>query len=407
MKINFVHSLLKTEMTGNSNLSNQDDPTTDTLGRSEAQMWLEISLAILICLVAFTGNVLVVIAIHSDQRLNNITNMLIENLAFTDIFMASLHMPFWIISLRYGRWVFGHAVCQLVGLTQLLFGICSLFTMTGIAFNRYFNIVRRNLYLKYFSTKKTTYILIIISWLGPLSVTSPQLYGWGKIEYHVLFADCTCVWDLPDISYIIFLCFTTIFAAAAFMSWCYYTIYKTVKASAQRMQGHAAKSNVKSNTTGATKSDRTEKKVLKTSFVVVVVYMTCWTPLSVIGFIEVFGSSSPRWAHIFAYYFVFCSSLTNPFIYGIMNPQFQSAFKKMLRIGRNEVQPLSSVGRGKGGDGSNATKSTGVDVVCTIENMPSTSTQSEPVFRNHNATKSNDATVQPQIPAIQKSQAWS
>ncbi|XP_015780002.1 PREDICTED: melatonin receptor type 1A-like isoform X2 [Acropora digitifera] len=394
-------------MTGNSNLSNQDDPTTDTLGRSEAQMWLEISLAILICLVAFTGNVLVVIAIHSDQRLNNITNMLIENLAFTDIFMASLHMPFWIISLRYGRWVFGHAVCQLVGLTQLLFGICSLFTMTGIAFNRYFNIVRRNLYLKYFSTKKTTYILIIISWLGPLSVTSPQLYGWGKIEYHVLFADCTCVWDLPDISYIIFLCFTTIFAAAAFMSWCYYTIYKTVKASAQRMQGHAAKSNVKSNTTGATKSDRTEKKVLKTSFVVVVVYMTCWTPLSVIGFIEVFGSSSPRWAHIFAYYFVFCSSLTNPFIYGIMNPQFQSAFKKMLRIGRNEVQPLSSVGRGKGGDGSNATKSTGVDVVCTIENMPSTSTQSEPVFRNHNATKSNDATVQPQIPAIQKSQAWS
>lgn len=370
-------------------------------------MWLEISLAILICLVAFTGNVLVVIAIHSDQRLNNITNMLIENLAFTDIFMASLHMPFWIISLRYGRWVFGHAVCQLVGLTQLLFGICSLFTMTGIAFNRYFNIVRRNLYLKYFSTKKTTYILIIISWLGPLSLTSPQLYGWGKIEYHVLFADCTCVWDLPDISYIIFLCFTTIFAAAAFMSWCYYTIYKTVKASAQRMQGHAAKSNVKGNTTGATKSDRTEKKVLKTSFVVVVVYMTCWTPLSVIGFIEVFGSSSPRWAHIVAYYFVFCSSLTNPFIYGIMNPQFQSAFKKMLRIGRNEVQPLSSVGRGKGGEGSNATKSTGVDVVCTIENMPSTSTQSEPVFRNHNATKSNDATLQPQIPAIQKSQAWS
>lgn len=350
---------------------------------------------------------MVVIAIHSDQSLNNITNMLIENLAFTDIFMASLHMPFWIISLRYGRWVFGHAVCQLVGLTQLLFGICSLFTMTGIAFNRYFNIVRRNLYLKYFSTKKTTYILIIISWLGPLSLTSPQLYGWGKIEYHVLFADCTCVWDLPDISYIIFLCFTTIFAAAAFMSWCYYTIYKTVKASAQRMQGHAAKSNVKSNTTGATKSDRTEKKVLKTSFVVVVVYMTCWTPLSVIGFIEVFGSSSPRWAHIFAYYFVFCSSLTNPFIYGIMNPQFQSAFKKMLRIGRNEVQSLSSVGRGKGGEGSNATKSTGMDVVCTIENMPSTSTQSEPVFRNQNATKSNDATLQPQIPAIQKSQAWS
>ena len=346
------------------------------------------------------GNALVVIAIHYDQRLNTITNMLIENLAFTDVFMASLHMPFWIISLRHGRWIFGHALCQMVGLTQLLFGICSLFTMTGIAFNRYFNIVRRNLYLKYFSTKRTTFLLIAFAWLGPLAATTPQLYGWGKIEYHVLFADCTCVWDLPDVSYIIFLCTVTIFAAAAVISWCYYTIYKTVKASAERMQGHAAKSDVKSNAAGS-KNDRTEKKVLKTSFVVVCVYMTCWTPLSVIGFIEVFGSSSPRWAHTFAYFFVFCSSLTNPFIYGIMNPQFQSAFKKMLRIGTNEVQPLSSASQVKGNENA-GTKSSALDSVQFIEDMPNTSIQSVPV----NIVKSGGATAHAQTTPIEKSQAW-
>ena len=39
---------------------------------------------------------------------------------------------------------------------------------------------------------------------------------------------------------------------------------------------------------------KTETKVLKTSFVVVCVYMTCWTPLSVMGFIEVFGGESTR-----------------------------------------------------------------------------------------------------------------
>ena len=42
-----------------------------------------------------TGNVLVVTAINFDPKLNTITNMLIQNLAFTDICMASLHMPFW------------------------------------------------------------------------------------------------------------------------------------------------------------------------------------------------------------------------------------------------------------------------------------------------------------------------
>lgn len=363
----------------NSTNSTHGDP----LGRTEVQVWLELSLGILICLVAFTGNTLVVIAIHYDRRLNTITNMLIENLAFTDIFMASLHMPFWLISLRYGRWVFGHALCQLVGLTQLIFGISSLFTMTGIAFNRYFNIVRRNLYLKYFSTKKTTYFMILFAWVGPTIATTPQLYGWGEIAYHDLFSDCTCVWNLPDVSFIVTLCVMTIFLAAAIITWCYYTIYKTVKASAQRMQGHAAKSNVQSN--ASTKaSEKTEAKVLKTSFVVVCVYMTCWTPLSVIGFIEVFGAESPRGAHLFAYYFVFCSSLTNPFIYGIMNPQFQQTFKKMLRIRVSDVQPVSSRANDRG------TKSTALDGQ-PIEDMPSISIQTVPVLRiqNHGETTSS------------------
>lgn len=367
-------------MSGNlsSAHSTTDDPTSDTFGRTQLQIWFEVSLAIVMNLVAFTGNTLVVIAIHYDQRLNTITNMLVENLAFTDIFMAALHMPFWVISLRYGRWVFGHALCQLVGLTQLIFGIASLFTMTGIAFNRYFNIVRRNLYLKYFSTKKITYIMIFLSWLGPIIATTPQVYGWGKIDYHALFSDCTCVWNLPDVSFIITLCVMTIFLAAAVITWCYYTIYKTVKASAQRMQGHAAKSNVRSNAANKA-GEKTEKKVLKTSFVVVCVYMTCWTPLSVMGFIEVFGGESPRWAHLFAYYFVFCSSLTNPFIYGIMNPQFQQTFRKMLRVRVNDVQPISSRTNGK------ETKSTALSGKVVLgEEMPSTSIQSIPVFRDQN-----------------------
>lgn len=379
-----MNFFLLLEMINNLTLFHSDAKNLeeDIFGRSQLQVWFEVSLGILMCLVALTGNILVVIAIHYDQRLNTITNILVENLAFTDIFMAALHMPFWIISLRNGRWIFGHALCQLVGLTQLIFGIASLFTMTGIAFNRYFNIVRRNLYIKYFSTKKITYIIIFLTWLGPIIATTPQLYGWGKIDYHALFADCTCVWNLPDVSFIITLCVMTIFLAAAVITWCYYTIYKTVKASGERMQGHAAKSNMKSDL--AHKSgEKTENKVLKTSFVVVCVYMTCWTPLSVMGFIEVFGGESPRWAHLFAYYFVFCSSLTNPFIYGVMNPQFQRTFKKMFRIRENDVQPISSRTDFK------ETKNTmlGSKVVL-VDDMPSTSITLVSLFRdqNHNAS---------------------
>lgn len=310
-------------MTANSST---DDIISDPLGRSDIQIGFEVFIAVLLSLISFTGNSLVVYAIHRDNRLNTITNMLIENLAFSDILMATLHMPFWIVSLRYGRWVLGHAVCQMVGVTQLIFGIVSLLTMTGIAMNRYFKVVKRQLYVKFFSSRKTTYLVIAFCWFASVAVNTPQLYGWGKIDYHVLFTDCTCVWALDEVSYIIFLTVVTIFIPATIIFSCYFVIYRTVRASARRVHGHSALPN-------ATKiEDKTENNVLKTSLVVVCVYMLCWTPLSVIGFIEVFGSTSPRWLYYVSYVLVYCSSMTNPFIYGIMNPQFKNAFASILNL---------------------------------------------------------------------------
>lgn len=303
-----------------------DDVIGDSVGRSDVQIGFEVFLAILISLTAFIGNSLVVYAIHRDARLNTITNLLIENLAFSDILMALLHMPFWIVSLRYGRWVFGHAVCQIAGVTQLIFGIVSLLTMTAIAINRYFKVVKRHLYVKFFSSRKTTYLVIALCWFASIAVNTPQLYGWGKIDYHVIYTDCTCVWGLEDKSYILFLCIATIFLPATIIFSCYFVIYRTVRESARRVQGHSALPN-------PTKTDdKTENKVLKTSLVVVVVYMVCWTPLSVIGFKEVFGSTSARWLHFVSYTLAYCSSMTNPFIYGIMNPQFKNAFASILHL---------------------------------------------------------------------------
>lgn len=303
-----------------------DDVIGDSLGRSDVQMGFEVFLAILICLTSFIGNSLVVYAIHRDARLNTITNLLIENLAFSDILMALLHMPFWIISLRYGRWVFGHVVCQIAGVTQLIFGIVSLLTMTAIAINRYFKVVKRHLYVKFFSSRKTTYLVIAACWFVSIAVNTPQLYGWGKIDYHVIFTDCTCVWGLEDKSFILFLCIATIFLPATIIFSCYFVIYRTVRESSRRVQGHSTLPN-------STKTDdRTESKVLKTSLVVVIVYMVCWTPLSIIGFKEVFGSTSARWLHFVSYVLAYCSNMTNPFIYGIMNPQFKNAFATIMHL---------------------------------------------------------------------------
>lgn len=306
--------------------NSSEESNRDPLERGDIEVGIEVSLAILICLTSVSGNSLVVYAIHKDARLNNITNLLIENLAYSDILMATLHMPFWIVSLSYGKWVFGDVVCEVTGVTQLIFGIVSLLTMTAIAINRYLKVCKRHLYTKFFSSRKTTYMIIALCWMFSIAVNTPQLYGWGNITYHVFFTDCTCEWSHPDISYILFLCITTIFVPATIIFSSYAVIYRTVRASSRRVQGHSNLPNVSKG------EDKSEAKVLKTSLVVVCVYMVCWTPLSVIGFIEVLGSQSHRLAYFVSYVGAYTSSMTNPFIYGIMNPQFKKAFATILRL---------------------------------------------------------------------------
>lgn len=316
----FLFSEMTTVPTGNSSIG-------DPLGRGNVQIGLEVFISTSICLLSFLGNLLVVYAIHTDSRLHTITNMLIESLAFSDILMAVFHMPFWIISLRYGKWVLGHVICEIVGVTQLIFGIVSLLTMTVIALNRYFKVVKRQLYTRFFSNKKTTYIVIALCWFLSVLVNSPQLYGWGNITYHVFFTDCTCEWKRKDISYILFLCITTIFIPATIIFSCYFMIYRTVRASSRRVQGHSMLANY-----GKALEEKSEVAVLKTSLTVVCVYMLCWTPISVIGFMEAFGKESPRLAYLISYVLAYCSNMTNPFIYGLMNPQFKRAFAIILRL---------------------------------------------------------------------------
>ena len=56
----------------------------------------------IIIIISFLDNFLVVYVVHKDSRLKSLTNVFVQNLALTDISMATPHMPFWVISLYTG-----------------------------------------------------------------------------------------------------------------------------------------------------------------------------------------------------------------------------------------------------------------------------------------------------------------
>ncbi len=109
------------------------------------------------------------------------------------------------------------------------------------------------------------------------------------------------------------------------------------------MNAHATENGV-----GTSNSHCTDIKLLKTTFTVVCVYLMTWGPVSIIVIIETAGGVIPWEVYTTVIYLMFSSSLANPIIYGIMNPQFKLAFKKALSCGRygNENTNRNCTGNG-------------------------------------------------------------
>ena len=116
------------------NNSQTGSSSHDPLRRSRSEIGLELALAILICLISFLDNFLVVYVVHKDSRLNSV---FIQNLALTDISMATLHMPFWVISLYTGTWIFSERLCEIQAVINCTLGVASILNMGLMAFNRY------------------------------------------------------------------------------------------------------------------------------------------------------------------------------------------------------------------------------------------------------------------------------
>ena len=304
--------------------SQSGSSTRDPLERSPTEISLEVTLSILICLTSILGNLLVVYVVNKDCRLKSVTNIFIHNLALTDISMASLHLSFWVTSLYTGTWIFSEKWCEFQAAIQFTLGIASILNMGLISFNRYFRVVKPALYSKIFASKRMARVYCALVWVASLLLATPPLYGWGKMAYHPYFAVCSFTWEIQYISYAILVVGGVVNGTTLAIFYSYYKIYKTLKESTRNLNAHGIEDG----------RHRTDIRLLKTSFTVVCVFVMTWGPVSVIVIVETVGCFIPSRIFLAVIFLMFTSSLANPIVYGIMNPQFQAAFKRALSFGR-------------------------------------------------------------------------
>ncbi|XP_069122999.1 QRFP-like peptide receptor isoform X2 [Argopecten irradians] len=320
----------------------------------------EISLKILFYVLSFVvdvvGNVIVILIIYLNKRMRSTTNILILNLAISDIMVGLFCMWVHLGNQINANWPFGPFICKASTFTQVFAVTSSILTLTVISIERFFAIVFP-LWGK--MTQCTMGTSIAVSWLVSAAIAAPQLFVRKVIRYEFRNRDevfCTEIWpkfyknaacvshEPGKMTYYVIEGIVMYVIPVVIMIGAYTVI--AIKLLLRKAPGNNMRSNSSSQ-------DRTRKKVIKMLVVVLVVFVLCWTPQQYFLLWEVFRSHTTKTSKIvptikyIAVYFAYLNSAINPILYAGFNENFRrgftEAFKCSLWRKKNRVTPAGGL----------------------------------------------------------------
>lgn len=134
----------------------------------------------LLLVVSLLGNTLIIMVVYRDNKMWTTTNLLIVNMAVSDLLVPIFAMPRANVEILYGnlRWlidgVLGETLCKLTAFFQDISTAVSVQTLVAIAVDRF--------YAVWFPLKaarikpRVKYVILLIWWISTL-IHAPYLYG--------------------------------------------------------------------------------------------------------------------------------------------------------------------------------------------------------------------------------------
>jgi melatonin receptor type 1A len=269
--------------------------------------------------------------------LRTITNVYIGALSVSDVLMSVLVMPWTVIILIKGEWVFVDAVCQFQGFMVLLLAWSSLHIMTLTAINRYCRVVKPNTYRKWFYIKSSIATIAVTLVTIIVVILTPILGGWSHFTFRP--GKGTCFMTFKESFkttrrvYIAVVVLVYSVCPMFIIFLCYYRVFRTVRHHATlihpKLQNPLAAG--RENIHPASMSVR-EVHITRTLFCMVVGFLVCWIPVIIVEMMNSFmGTASlPRSAYLCYLFFAYISSAINPIIYAVINKTFRRELLSVL-----------------------------------------------------------------------------
>lgn len=282
---------------------------------------------------ALLGNSLIFVVAYRNRRRLTVTDHLIVALSSTDLLVSVTVMPLSVGALITGGWPYNERICRFQGFCVITFATTSLNTLSLIAINRYYCIVKPNRYRTVFSSRNTIAFLGIV-WFISLCFSIPSL-AFGADDYAFQPGKAVCVYPFEiNTAYTAGLDVVFIGVPTAAISFCYWRVYRTLSQRNRVMSEKAYRLNVR------------EANITKTAGAVVLGFVFCWLPVLVIDVIDTVSASLilPRQLYLLYTFMVFLSSTINPIIYALVSRRFRKALEILLNGMCNRKRPSEAMG---------------------------------------------------------------
>ncbi|OPJ83407.1 opsin-5 [Patagioenas fasciata monilis] len=274
------------------------------------------------------GNSILLYISYKKKNLLKPAEYFIINLAISDLGMTLTLYPLAVTSSFSHRWLYGKQICLFYAFCGVLFGICSLSTLTllstvcclKICFPAYGNRFRR----------EHGQILIACAWTYAAIFACSPLAHWGEYGAEPYGTACCIDWHSTNVNAVA-LSYTVVLFVFCFILPCgvivtsYSLILVTVKESRKAVEQHVS---------GSTRMSNAQTITVKLSVAVCIGFFAAWSPYAIIAMWVAFGSIDkiPPLAFAVPAVFAKSSTLYNPVIYLLLKPNFRNIISKDFTV---------------------------------------------------------------------------
>ncbi|CAM2120136.1 unnamed protein product [Caretta caretta] len=356
---------------------NQSLPTSDPLNASERGEVSRVSmreknwpalLILVIILLTIGGNILVIMAVSLEKKLQNATNYFLMSLAVADMLVAILVMPVSLITILYdSAWPLPKQLCPVWISLDVLFSTASIMHLCAISLDRYVAI-RNPIEHSRFNSRTKAIMKIAAVWTISIGISLP-IPVIGLQDDSRVFVNGSCV--LNDENFVLIGSFVAFFIPLIIMviSYCLTvqvlqkqaTVFMYGEVPKQRrssmnclkkenntenismLQNHEAASHLNSPVNkeavlfrkGTMQSINNERRASKVLGIVFFLFLILWCPFFITNIMSVLCKEAcdesllGELMGVFVWVGYICSGI-NPLVYTLFNKTYRRAFANYI-----------------------------------------------------------------------------